>query len=149
MTHFDEGSAYSYLPLDGEEPAALDVGWLGAAHRFATGIAPPELLEKIAWLCVHAPTCQTRGIHRCDLCASDAFHYVELVGRRFLLGFGRKKIRLGSAEIRVRGADGLYAAPDLILHYIMDHSYLPPGDFIAGALTSKERLPFRIKKVRT
>src|SRR5689334_20343741 len=108
MTHFDDGSAYSYLPSQGEEPlAALNVGWLDAVHRFPTGVASPELLEKIAWLCVHAQTCQTRGIHRCELCAPErnAFHYVEFGGNRLLLGFGGKNIRLGSAEIRVRGVN--------------------------------------------
>ena len=142
MTHFDDGSSYRYMPSS----AALNVGWLGAGHQFPTGVAVPELLEKIAWLCVHAPTCQTRGIHRCELCppGSDPLHYVELVGRRLVSGFGSERVLLGSAEVRVRGSEALYAAPNLILHYMVDHSYRPPDDFVAGALTLKERLPFRL-----
>jgi hypothetical protein len=38
---------------------------------------------------------------------------------------------LGSAEIRVPGKDGkVYAAPNLIYHYIKDCGYLPPQEFI-------------------
>ncbi len=38
---------------------------------------------------------------------------------------------LGSAEIWVIANDGkIFACPDLILHYIVDHNYLPPEEFI-------------------
>jgi hypothetical protein len=38
---------------------------------------------------------------------------------------------LGSAEIRVPGANGrIYAAPDLIYHYMKDCNYLPPREFL-------------------
>ena len=38
---------------------------------------------------------------------------------------------LGSAEIRVKGINGkIYAAPNLIYHYIKDCGYLPPREFL-------------------
>lgn len=37
---------------------------------------------------------------------------------------------VGNGEIRV-GSDGItYAAPVLIVHYIKDHGYLPPAQFL-------------------
>ena len=38
---------------------------------------------------------------------------------------------LGSAEIRVFGQNGkIYAAPNLIYHYMKDCGYLPPQEFL-------------------
>lgn len=40
-------------------------------------------------------------------------------------------IKLGSAEIHVKAADGrTFAAPDLICHYFAAHGYRPPEEFI-------------------
>lgn len=43
---------------------------------------------------------------------------------------------LGSAEIRVIDVDNktIYASPDLILHYIINHNYLPPDNFIRAVI---------------
>lgn len=42
---------------------------------------------------------------------------------------------LGSAEIRVPSRLGVvYAAPDMIYHYIKDHDYVPPQEFIDAVL---------------
>jgi hypothetical protein len=46
---------------------------------------------------------------------------------------------LGSAEIRVKGAGGkVYAAPNLIYHYMKDCGYLPPQEFL-GALDFEDK----------
>ena len=46
-----------------------------------------------------------------------------------------KTLRLGFAEIRAFSDDGkVYAAPNLMFHYIVDHSYLPPSEFIDAVL---------------
>ena len=42
-------------------------------------------------------------------------------------------MHLGSAEIRVQGIDGaVYAAPNLIYHYMANHNYLPPEEFLGA-----------------
>jgi hypothetical protein len=44
------------------------------------------------------------------------------------------EVWLGSAEIRVQGADGtLYAAPNLVIHYMTAHHYCPPEEFCRAA----------------
>ena len=46
---------------------------------------------------------------------------------------------LGSAEIRVLGGGGkVYAAPNLIYHYVAKHKYRPPEEFIEAVM----RVPF-------
>jgi hypothetical protein len=47
-----------------------------------------------------------------------------------------QKIDLGNGEIRVIGASAIYAAPTLIYHYVVAHSYQPPEEFIEAVLTS-------------
>ena len=48
---------------------------------------------------------------------------------------GNDELWLGSAEIRVFSNEGVtYAAPNLIYHYIVDHHYLPPEEFIRAVL---------------
>jgi hypothetical protein len=42
---------------------------------------------------------------------------------------------LGSAEVWVpRSGGGAFAAPDLIIHYIRRHHYMPPNEFIEHCL---------------
>jgi len=52
-------------------------------------------------------------------------------------GLGEDKLFLGMAEIRVFAKSGkIYAAPNLIYHYVKDHSYAPPDPFVEAVLTT-------------
>lgn len=47
---------------------------------------------------------------------------------------------VGHAEIRVQGPSGRrYASPDMIIHYVQEHGYQPPQDFIDGVMLGFER----------
>ena len=68
-----------------------------------------------------------RGWHQCPSCKGAASHGVR----------GTKAVRdgesvsLGDAEIRVVGKDGTWLiAPTLVLHYVTEHAYRPPAEFI-------------------
>jgi hypothetical protein len=80
-------------------------------------------MVKLTLLIVKLKTNQTRGYHECDFCRTDA---------RETIPFQGSTIYLGSAEVWVPSADGalVYAAPNLIYHYISKHGYCPPLDFI-------------------
>lgn len=44
---------------------------------------------------------------------------------------------LGHAEIRVFGDAGeVYAAPDMLFHYVACHGYLPPAEFVRALMSS-------------
>jgi hypothetical protein len=67
-----------------------------------------------------------RGWHFCEFCDRDDRSFdpthIEYRGRT---------VPLGDAEIRVQGAQGtLDAAPNLICHYVTEHAYAPPPEFI-------------------
>ena len=54
------------------------------------------------------------GFHRCDLCRRTT----------------------GTRNFAVPAGDLLYVAPELIVHYIDKHDYLPPKEFVAATLDS-------------
>ncbi|BCU78007.1 hypothetical protein [Luteolibacter sp. LG18] len=139
-------------PIEGE-PDPLAVGWLHPDHPGARGPTSEEFRSKLFDLCKHFVQ-PTRGFHNCPFCERPPLHPPE-VTHHHVPGLGMQptpeyikaltlsmpdKVRefrdgceqsFGSAEIRVRGADGVvYGAPDLIYHYVVAHDYLPPAAFI-------------------
>ncbi|SPD76515.1 conserved hypothetical protein [uncultured Desulfobacterium sp.] len=130
MTYFDDLSPYSYIS---EEGNSLNIGWLDKNHDFQKGDTSEEFIERLAWLTIYSTVKHTPGIHRCTLCQPGAFgfHLISHEGNSFILG---------SAEIRVKGNRAAYAAPDLLIHYVLGHRYLPPEDFISGVMVTGSRL---------
>jgi hypothetical protein len=48
---------------------------------------------------------------------------------------GERVHTLGSGEFRITSSNGAtFVAPDLIVHYIADHAYLPPQEFLEAVL---------------
>ena len=132
-------SEYSYDAI-GPLPGVLAVGWLASGHAFSTGDLPPPVLTKLEYLVARSPINRTRGFHVCGLCYPDLDRVKDLASLRAMLSgwpplistpYG--EVQLGSAEVWVPGRDHqVFAAPDLIHHYITRHHYLPPGPFIAA-----------------
>ena len=121
--YFQDLTPYVYLNHE-PDPNILAVGWLDAEHEFSKGTVSEGLLTRILTLC-YAPINQTRGFHQSPFLTPAPLGYpVEYKG---------KKMLLGSAEIRVTGINGhVYAAPNLIYHYIKDCQYLPPQEFLSA-----------------
>jgi hypothetical protein len=129
----------SYAP-ERDEPwpgvPVVNVGWLDAEHPFPTGLVPPEVLARLSDQ-ARVRVRQTRGYHFCELCVRDlggGSHVQSLdSGARNDL---YESLPRESAEFRIRGIDVVYAAPQLVLHYIAAHQYLPPAEFCHAAMTS-------------
>lgn len=123
VTYFRDGSPYEYLGAT--ENSAVNVGWLDRRHPFATGKTPTAFVSMLARLC-EEPVGMTRGWHSCNLCDERA----PQPGPTSVTVDGAD-VLVGSAEIRVTGADGaVFAAPNMIVHYVADHRYLPPMEFV-------------------
>jgi hypothetical protein len=111
MSYFKDLSDYSYF-RSGNRPTTKNVGRLDSAHEFPKTVPTEELLDLIWHYCKFS-VAQTRGIHECEMCASNTSHYVLRNGQPLFLG---------SAEIRVFAEDGfIYAAPTLVYHYVSVH----------------------------
>lgn len=107
---------------DWSKHTVLNVGWLDDAHSFSGGKLGPEITALLLERCF-SPVNVTRGYHQCELCWSE-----EMIVER-----NGAKMHLGSAEMWVPSENGIvYAAPNLIYHYVTEHSYLPPSEFIAA-----------------
>ncbi|WP_443072300.1 DUF7919 family protein [Streptomyces sp. NBC_01485] len=122
MAHFEDLSRYSYS--ESSEPM-FNVGWLSRGYEFNVGEVPEGLVDSLLEL-ARNPSNVHRGMHFCELCPS----FVE----------ARKNVRfddvfVGSGEMRVRGEGGaVYVAPIMIVHYVADHGYRPPTEFVESVL---------------
>ncbi|MFF3249090.1 hypothetical protein ACFYWY_36415 [Streptomyces sp. NPDC002870] len=124
MTYFLDLSPYEYEPSERE---MLNVGWLSSQHEYPKGLVADVVVDALKILCAH-PENQMRGYHQCEFC--QALAPAVLGGED-----GAKEIFLGSAEVHVEGAGGVvYAAPNLVLHYILEHQYCPPWEFCQAAV---------------
>lgn len=137
VTYFADLTPYTYFtPRDEHGHRTFDepwpdlplvtVGWLDAAHPFPTGAPPDGLLPALTEL-ARARVRQTRGYHYCELCIRD-------LGDDAREALRRGVIARESAEFQVWGDGVVYAAPQLLLHYVDAHAYLPPGEFCAAAV---------------
>jgi hypothetical protein len=120
MTYFKDLSIYSY---SGKKQSSMqnNVGWLGPGHAYLTW-EPLESVLDLLWKYCKVHVNQARGFHGCHLCPGS---YPIRAARN------HEERPLGSAEIRAfsnRGA--IFAAPNLIYHYMSVHGYRPPDEFI-------------------
>ena len=99
----------------------LAVGWLRRGKPFQTGAPPAGFLFKLAGFCL--PENSLEAFARPLPCGLETHPVKPLLARGRPLPLGRR-------EIRVIGLEEIYAAPDLIYHYVAEHGYLPPREFI-------------------
>lgn len=133
MSYYKDLSAYEYeLPVS--LPSVLTVGWLEVGQSYCRGSVERSFMDSLEWCCCCRFTHQMRGSHHCDMCGATAV-VINCVG---------SQRKLGSAEIWIPGENGvIYAAPDLILHYVMEHGYCPPFQFISAVerlYSSREKI---------
>jgi hypothetical protein len=123
--YYQDLTPYQYIFVEKDSPT-LNIGWLDSPHEYPQGQVSKLFLERL-WLFCQSPVNQTRGFHECEFCAEPSFG-VQLEQ-------GDEQLWLGSAEIRVFALDGTaYAAPNMIYHYIVDHHYLPPAEFVQAVV---------------
>lgn len=98
----------SYDPTIPEEFEATLIGWLESEIP-RTGQIGTDALKKIEWICEHQKIDQGwLGYHTCGICRQfdDRGEALYICDNTY------------------------YVLPRMILHYIKDHHYLPPEDFL-------------------
>lgn len=107
--YYPDLSRYVYL---GGERNTFNVGWLDNTHPYPIGEVPEQFIERL-FTCLSITVKLTFGGHKCELCNDEVW----------------------GEEIRVLGSNGIvYAAPTMIYHYVVDHHYRPPQEFIQAVL---------------
>lgn len=112
MNQYDDFTYYSYHHFEN----AQNIGCIDIQSSYNIGNMADEFLEKL-WKYLKYPFNMTRGNSPLEV------------------NFNNDTRVIGFSEIRVVGNDLVkYAAPDLILHYIINLNYCPPQNFIDAVL---------------
>ena len=99
-------------------------GWLDPSAEFRTGPCPEPAVRRLVEA-AKTPVQRTRGFHLCEFCEER-----EPMGTTYPTGDGGKLL-LGSACLEVFDGEGnVWIAPNLVLHYIDSHRYLPPDPIL-------------------
>lgn len=111
-------------------PQWVAFGWLDSEHPYATGSCPAPLVASLEQA-ASRPLWRTRGYHRCPLCPPGALP--AMPGTPYETASG-EVLLLGDACLEIRARDKTtWVAPNLVLHYIETHGYLPP-DALQGQI---------------
>ncbi len=133
MPYFPDLSPYSYGR--DRHPDVVHIGWLDGTHPFPTGTIEPSLIENMKRLAAR-PVELYRGRHICEICVgapnpvTDVLHKGRAIKTINPEWATWAEHRWGNGEIRVAGGGITFAAPVLIIHYIEEHRYLPPAQFL-------------------
>ena len=101
----------------------LAVGWLSRRSPFTTGEVPADIIIRLLEFCLEPYiVCRTPVARPCPL-SNECGLVADVPLTNGVAHFG-------DGEIRVIGAEDVYAAPSLIHHYVTVHNYQPPADFI-------------------
>jgi hypothetical protein len=133
-------SLYTLKPF----PGVRTIGWLDGSrnlifrfrHPFTIGCTPSAVIEKLREIMrgrleVNVHVNQIRGIHPCNIC-----------GKR-LAASDDGELLIGKTEVWIPdGAEGYFASPSMIIHYITKHKYLPPEDFLKSIEIFDLKRPF-------
>jgi len=141
MTYFKDLTFFRYSDAtwafnEGIPYIFLNIGWLDSEHPYTTG-EPREkdLLTYVLSRHCEFPVNMCRGTHRCHFCQFPPDCYKAVPEP--LMHHG-KQINVGNGEIFIRGMNNLvYVAPTMIYHYIRDHNYNPPEEFVDAVLVDK------------
>lgn len=122
--YFEDFTNYSFLYYENTK----NIGWLDKDYPYFKGKVSDEFIDKL-WKYLNLNINRIRGFRNCRLCTVPYKGTSEVV-------YKGESIMLGYEEIRVLSEDGKtsYAAPDLIYHYILNHEYKPPQEFIEAVL---------------
>lgn len=136
MPYFKDLTPYEYFQHSGkQEMPILNIGWL-ELDDFETGDCSPEFKEKLFQFCLDPNIVAiARGFQECIFCGMSWYDW----GRKHPdYGPNTHWMSIGDGEIRVLGNSTVYAAPALIFHYVAEHHYKPPQEFVDAVLTGPQ-----------
>lgn len=130
MTYYADLTQYEYFK---SQSSMRNVAWLDCEYDYHKAPVPHEMVYHLMNL-AKSPQNMTRGFHTCNLCEvppivleNDAYYNAWSLPRR------------GNGEIHLQNKKGTFVAPVLIIHYITDHQYCPPQEFIDAVLEDYKR----------
>jgi hypothetical protein len=141
MTYYPDLAPLDYFtPGETFDGRLRAVGWLSPEHDFESGDLPELVIKQLLDLLENGrPLFGTFGFHPCLFCPSWSDRVVEdprmVPAPPTIFHHKDVKLNLGGRELWLPVGDLMYVAPDLILHYITEHGYRPPDEYL-NALSS-------------
>jgi hypothetical protein len=125
--YYPDLSVYTLVNAE-TDVTILTVGWLHKDYSFSQCQLSDAFKSRLLKFCLN-PIRFSFGKYVCHLCSNSSSNPV-------VSGDGLSS-ELGSAEIIVCGIKGkLYLCPDLIYHYVTEHNYCPPTEFVQAVIQS-------------
>ncbi|WP_347253269.1 hypothetical protein [Leminorella grimontii] len=126
---FEDLSSYAYYlnkPID----VIYNVGWLAGLGEYPRGRCAPEFIGKLKAV--------FRGTERADF----AFNRVRgnspcvICWECLVIDTMHREIPLGFCELLIPSLENgkFYASPSLIIHYIEEHGYQPPDEYVKAVM---------------
>jgi hypothetical protein len=136
MAYFKDLSPYeNSWNSDKLAVSVLHVGWL-EDKEFEKGETSQEFKDKLFQFCLDQNLIAImRGFQECIFCGLS---WSEWGKKHPDYGPDAHWMSLGDGEIRVIGKSVIYGAPALIYHYVVEHKYKPPQEFIDAVLTGPQ-----------
>ena len=118
MTYYPDLATLDYFNLN-DNSILRAVGWLGEESELIAGQVSSQFFNRLCELADNSwqPTF-FRGLHDCELCQIQR---------------GEEPAR-GVANLFIPFGGVIYVAPELILHYISEHQYVPPDVFVEAVV---------------
>ncbi len=132
---------WHYDPKHFGAKKVIAVGWLGNCVE-TKGTIPDKCIDSLfkAYSEDQIHSDMSCGWHNCEICSGKEQWYQEGKVGPQIKWRGRELYLYGHGHYLVRRRDTVYMCPALILHYILDHDYQPPKEFI-DAVTNGEFIP--------
>ncbi len=111
------------------ELALLAVGWL-EADGFEVGEVPGTVLDRLLANRDRVISDGTRGLHRCELCSpNQPLPHFQWRDQRYNI--------VGHGHYLIQYRDAVYMVPELLPHYLLEHRYRPPAEFVLAVVEGK------------
>lgn len=122
LAKFEDLSDYTYLVSPLKFDGVKNIGWLDLKSKFRTGDVPHSFLEKLRKvMCDNGnfrPLVEPiRELPTCEICGD-----LKMVNSEGKL--------ISNAQLWIPAEHTIFASPVSILHYIEEHNYLPPVEYI-------------------
>jgi hypothetical protein len=121
------------------------VGWLGDQVP-SSGDTREECINRLMLAYERILSEGTRGSHGCEICTTKNQHAPGGRIGPVIHWRGRALQLYGHGHYLIRSLNVVYMAPALVLHYILEHHYRPPDEFVdavvVGAFLTPEDLLF-------
>lgn len=123
MPHIEDGTVLAKRRWPWQRDT-LAFGWLDTAQPFRTGAVPEGVVEALEEAARH-PVDRTRGFHTCGLCPAR-----EWPGPTPHPTRRGDTLQLGTASLEVLADGARWVAPNLVVHYVTEHGYVPPDEVL-------------------